>query len=147
VPVTALQGGSPSRTAPAEPQIRVPGPGNWEWWNDVEVQRDLGLTQAKVNRIDSIYRNRSARLQPTVERYKAELKVLDEMTRAASADEATYRLQVLQVEALRSEISLTRTVMLYGFFRELQPEQHRKLQDIFAKRAAAMMRDRGTPRR
>lgn len=111
------------------------------------MQRELGLSPDKVRRIDGIYRSRSANLQPTVEQYMRELAVLDAMTRAATADEASYNLQVVQVEALRSEISRSRTVMLYRFFRELQPEQHAKLQDIFAKRAASLMRERGNPGR
>ncbi len=148
-PLLASQGGAgdPRGARPSNPQARVPGPGHWEWWKDAEVQKQLALSPDKVKRIDGIYRSRSSNLQPTVDQYMRELATLDAMTRAASADEASYNLQVVQVEALRSEISRSRTVMLYRFFRELQPEQYAKLQDIFAQRAARMMRDRGNPGR
>jgi Spy/CpxP family protein refolding chaperone len=137
----ASRGGNQSSTP------RLPGPPGYDWWNDTQIQKEIGLTPVQVRNIDRIYRTRSSSLQPTIERYTRELKLLDDMTRAATADESTYRLQALQVESLRSEISLSRTVMLYRFFKELQPEQHTKLRDIFEKRAQRMMRDRETPGR
>ena len=141
------QGAAASRGSNQPSTPRLPGPPGFDWWNDAAIQKEIGLTPVQVRNIDRIYRSRSSTLQPTIERYTRELKVLDDMTRAATADESTYRLQALQVESLRSEISLSRTVMLYRFFKELQPEQHTKLRDIFEKRAQRMMRDRETPGR
>ncbi len=126
------------------PPTRVPGPGNWEWWKDAEVQKQLGLTPEVVKRIDGHYRRRSEELRPVVERYRKEFDKLDAMTKAATADEATYELQLLQVEALRSRISQSRTMMLYRFFRELDPAQYKKLQEIFTQRQQRFMRGRGS---
>jgi Spy/CpxP family protein refolding chaperone len=106
--------------------------GFWDWWNDQKVQKALGLDAAKVRRIDGIYKKRSAELAPTVAKLADERKVLDEMTRALSADEDSYQLQVMKVMGLRSRIDETRVVMLYRIYRELRPDQYKKLQDIFA---------------
>jgi Spy/CpxP family protein refolding chaperone len=58
------------------------------------------------------------------------------MTRAATVDEATYALQVQEVQSLGARLGESRTMMLYRIYRELQPEQYKKLQEIFARRAA-----------
>ena len=121
------------RTAP-EATARVPGPGNWEWWNDPEVQRQLGLAPEKVALLDGHYRRRSKELAPVVKQWSKEWAALDAMTKAASVDEATYALQVVTVEALRSKISESRTVMIYRMFLELSPDQYKKLQEIFSSR-------------
>jgi Spy/CpxP family protein refolding chaperone len=113
---------------------RVPGPGNWEWWNDADVQREIGLTPEKVATLDSHYRRRSKDLAPVVKQWTKEWAELDAMTKAAAVDESTYTLQVVTVEALRSKISESRTVMIYRMFRELSPDQYRKLQEIFSSR-------------
>lgn len=141
------QGAAPSRGSSQSSTPRLPGPPGNDWWNNVEVQKEINLTPAQVRNIDRHYRSRSSALQPTIERYVREMKVLEDMTRAATADESAYRLQALQVESLRSEISLSRTVMLYRFFKELTPEQHAKLRDIFERWSQRMMRDRETPGR
>jgi Spy/CpxP family protein refolding chaperone len=140
--VEAAQGGpAGGQGRSSSPQARVPGPGSWDWWNDANVQKELGLTPEKVAQLDQHYRQRSEQLTPVVKRWQKELATLDQMTRAAEVDESTYTLQVVAVESLRSEIIKSRTVMLYRMFRELSPEQHRRLQDIFARMRSS--RDRG----
>jgi Spy/CpxP family protein refolding chaperone len=130
----AAQGTSAEQRTPPANFARVPGPGNWEWWNDAEVQRQIGLTPEKVATLDGHYRWRSKDLAPVVKQWLKERDELDEMTRAATVDESTYALQVVTVEALRSKISESRTVMIYRMFRELSPDQYKKLQEIFANR-------------
>jgi Spy/CpxP family protein refolding chaperone len=122
------------RQAAAGTFSRVPGPGNWEWWNDADVQRQIGLTPEKIASLDRHYRRRSKELAPVVKQWEQEWARLDAMTKAATVDESTYTLQVIAVEDLRSKISESRTVMIYRMFRELSPEQYRKLQEIFSNR-------------
>jgi Spy/CpxP family protein refolding chaperone len=118
--------------------------GFWPWWNDQNVQKALGLDAAKVRRIDGIYKKRSAELAPTVAKFGDERKVLDEMTKALTADEDSYQLQVMKVMGLRSRIDETRVVMLYRIYRELRPDQYKKLQDIFAQHQPPRV-SQGTP--
>ena len=84
--------------------------------------------------LDGHYRRRSKELAPVVKQWTKEWAALDAMTKAATVDEATYTLQVVTVEALRSKISESRTVMIYRMFRELSPDQYRTLQEIFSSR-------------
>lgn len=115
---------------------------SWEWWNDPEIQKELGLSAEKVGRINDIYTRRNADLRPVVHEYLRESAVLDKMTRERVADDATYQLQVMRVEAARARVNESRMVMLYRMYRELTPEQHGRLQDIFDRR---FDRGRGRP--
>lgn len=113
-----------------------PGPGApWEWWNDTEVQKELGLTADKVRQLNDIYVRRNTELRPFVHEYQKAWADLDKMTRERVVDESTYQMQVVRVEAARARLGESRTVMLYRMYRTLSPEQHQKLQDILARRA------------
>jgi Spy/CpxP family protein refolding chaperone len=127
--VVAAQSPAPSM------QGRPPDLSRSKWWKDAEVQKELGLTADKVKRIDDFFERRSKDMKPWVDRWQHEREVLDTMTRAATVDEATYALQVQEVQSLSARLGESRTMMLYRIYRELQPEQYKKLQEIFARRA------------
>jgi Spy/CpxP family protein refolding chaperone len=121
---------------------RRPPTGTWEWWNDADVQREVGLSAERVASINGFYQKRVKELKTVVERYIKEQTVLDQLTKSATVDEATYNAQVIQVESLRSELNRSRTVMLYRIYQQLQPEQYRKLQGIFERNRERMERER-----
>jgi hypothetical protein len=50
------------------------------------------------------------------------------MTKARVADYNTYRIQVVKVESLRSDVNISRTMMVYQLYKELTVEQNAKLQ-------------------
>jgi len=126
---------------------RLPGPSpsagrgtsqiGWEWWNDADVQKELGLSADKIHQIDDFYQRRIKDVKPIVDEYMKQQKELDAMTKAAVVDEPIYSMQVLRVEGLRSRLVESRTMMLYRIYRILQPEQNKKLQDILERRFKA----------
>lgn len=118
---------SPGRGAP-------PPTLSWEWWNDADVQKELGIAPEKIDRINSFYARRNAELRPVVHEWQKQQAELDKMTRERLVDPDTYLVQVLRVEAARSRLSESRTMLLYRMYRELTPEQHRKLQDLMDRR-------------
>jgi Spy/CpxP family protein refolding chaperone len=139
---------APGNGAQSPPSVPPPGPGRggsmaWEWWNDVEVQKELPLTTDKVRRIHEIFTRRNDDLRKIGDEYRRAQQELDKTTRERLVDEATYTLQVVQYEALRSRLNESRTVMLYRLTRELTPEQYKKLQDIRDRRIASFGRGRG----
>jgi Spy/CpxP family protein refolding chaperone len=113
---------------------RGSSPSSWEWWNDAEVQKELGLTPEKLQRINSYYTRRNTELRPMVHEFFRQSAELEKMTRDRVADESTYALQVLRVESVRARLSESRTLMLYRISRELTPEQNQKLQNILDRR-------------
>lgn len=110
---------------------------SWEWWNDAEVQKELPLPAEKVRRIHEIFTRRNEDLRKIGDEFRRAQQALEKTTQERLVDEATYTLQVVQFEALRSRLNESRTVMLYRLTRELTPEQYKKLQDIRDRRIAA----------
>lgn len=146
-PVVAASQGASGGVTPAvrTPDTRQPpspgmgrsnqDPTRWEWWNDADVQKELALSADKVKQIDEFYQRRVKDLKPVVDEFMKQFKELDAMTKAAVVDEPIYSMQVLRVESLRSRLNESRTMMLYRIYRTLQPDQYKKLQDIFDRRA------------
>ena len=133
--------------APAQPRPSgrgaAPSTLGWKWWSDVEVQKELGLSPEKVRNIDDYFNRRDADLRPVMHEFVKQSEELDKMTRAAVVDESTYLLQVMRVESTRQRLNESRTVMLYRMYRQLTPDQHRKLQDILDRRYSRGGRGRG----
>jgi Spy/CpxP family protein refolding chaperone len=90
-----------------------------------------------------MYQDRLHEAQPWVDEYLRQNDKLQHMTADRVADEETYRLQVSRVESLRARLIESRTVMIYQFFRELTPDQYKKLQDITERKFHSGDRDRG----
>ena len=138
------QGSAPSATpatparsgGDARPSGRG-GPGQLPpWWNDPAVRKEIGLSAEKAKKIDDMYQSRWKELKPTSDEFDQERDKLATMTRAAVVDLPQYRLQVLKVEYLRSELNKSRSILIYQIYKTLQPEQNRKLQDYFDRRNA-----------
>lgn len=126
------------RGTPPGPPDRRGGPGRggpegsnpllqWEWWKDEEVKRDLGLSDKIAGDIDAFYQLRLRQMMPFADSLTHELEVLNQMTEERKVDDWTYAVQVAKVEALRSNLRESRTVMLYHMYRKLTPEQNTKL--------------------
>lgn len=99
------------------------------WWKSNQVQRDLGLTTEQINRIEAIFQAALPNLRQT----KGELdKQEDELSRLieADSDEATLTKQVDRVEATRSKMNKTRTIMLVRMREVLTSDQRAKFKAL-----------------
>lgn len=136
----SLQGEARGRAEEARRTDGPPLPGtqawfvSWEWWKDEGVKKELVLSEDKARKIESIIQRRVSQMKPSKDAFEKELDKLDRMTRERVADEATYSLQVAQLEAIGARLRESRTVMLYAIYRELSVEQNQKLQDIKERR-------------
>lgn len=108
----------------------------WEWWKDDEVKRELKLADNIVRSIQRKYEDRVRMMKPVDDAYRKEFDELNRLAKERTVDVATYSVQVNRVEALRTELFKTRTVMLYEFYRMLTPEQYLKFQEIRDRRRA-----------
>jgi Spy/CpxP family protein refolding chaperone len=152
--VLPLPGGRPEAQAPPAQgqgpgqnrqsrQNRPPSEVGWEWWRDAAVVKELTLSPEKVKQIDGYYNSRQRALKPYVDEWLRERDVLNRMTEERVVDFNTYSLQVKKVEMLRSELFLSRTVMLYRIYLVLQPQQYQKLLEIFDRRSRRSVRGGG----
>jgi Spy/CpxP family protein refolding chaperone len=103
------------------------------WWRTEQFQKDLGLTSDQSARIDAVFQAALAQLRPAkseLDRHEAELSTMIE----TNADEALVVRQVDKVEALRSSMNKTRTLMLLHMRQVLTPEQRVRLKALHDQR-------------
>lgn len=137
---TPRPGATNGTAAPAGSAAQAPSANGlvaWEWWNDAEVQKELGLTGEKVKRIDDYYQQRVRQLTDLGNALRKEQQELDRMTTERVVDESVYNVQLVREETLRYELSKSRFMMLYRMYRELTPDQYKKFLDILNKRRDA----------
>lgn len=106
---------------------------NWEWWNDDGIKKEVGIDEKMSKRIDDLYDNRQRSLKAFADEWEKEFEALNVMTRERVADNRTYEIQVIKVEALQSKLRVSRAMMLYQMYKELRPEQYTKFREILAR--------------
>ena len=99
----------------------------FKWWQSEEFQRELSLTTDQIARIEQIFQESL----PALKAGKKDLDRLDGELSALIAEADASEAQVLrlidQVEASRSALGRTRSLMLFRMHRVLTPEQRVKL--------------------
>ncbi len=114
----------------------------YKWWQSAEVQAEIGLTQDQGSRIEAIFRELRPTLRELMHRLDREEKELSQLMHAMVAEEWEVSLQIDQVEAARSALSKTRTLMLYRMHKVLEKPQIEALHDLWDRGGR-----RGTPSR
>lgn len=120
----------------------------FKWWQNDRFQRELGLTAEQVARLEGIYQTTS----PALRAQKDALDRLEEALSKVIADPASDEAAVLQasdrVEAARTELSKTRTLMLFRMRRVLSDEQNERMKRLHERGVGRDGRPRGpSPRR
>ena len=141
--------GTPTRSPEARrsEEQRLPGPPVFAWWKDEEIKKHIGLSQERADQIEKWYQDRQQEMTPLITDYYAALKERDLLIAERKVTTQELVPKVVKLEALRSKLNESRTVMLYRFYRTLTAEQYQKLQDAFEKRSAARSgRGSGGPR-
>lgn len=129
-----VQTQQPAQT-PAAPGQRGSGPGRsdsgaWEWWKDDVVKKEMKLTDRQVRDISRIFDARAREMKPVNDEYQKQRAELDKLARERTVETAIFAIQVGRVEALRTELNKSRSVMFYAISRQLSAEQHEKLREI-----------------
>lgn len=105
----------------------------FKWWQEDSLKTELGLTPDQVAKLDAVYQD----LVPRMSTEKNELdrleRQLSEVIRYSNVGEAEVMRQVQVVEAARSALGTTRTLMIYRLYRGLTPEQRLKMKALHAK--------------
>lgn len=100
------------------------------WWKDSGTIRELGLSRRQSDQIEGIWKSSF----PPVRALHKELDGLqaefDRLMKENTAEERVIMLQIDRVEAVRSQINKSRTLMLYRMHQALTPVQYQKLTQI-----------------
>ena len=116
-------------------------PLQWFWWKMEPTRNDLALTADQSTQIEAIFQEGIAQLQKQkdeLDRLEGELSRLIE----TMADEAQVTQQIDRVEAVRSTLNKTRTLMLLHMRQVLKPEQRLKLNALRDRRVREQHRQR-----
>jgi Spy/CpxP family protein refolding chaperone len=105
----------------AAPAARAQG---FKWWQSETFRRELGLTKEQSDKIEAIFQ----KTLPVLRQQKGALdkSEADFNQMVEASDDAQVMAQVSVVEAARSELNKSRTMMLLRMRRVLTPDQRVK---------------------
>ncbi len=100
---------------------------SWVWWKDAKTMQAIGITAEQSKQIDELFHTRlpEARAQDT--ELKKHEKELDRLLRERRVGVDVISVQLDRVEAQRTTLNKTRTLMLYQMYQVLSAEQYVKL--------------------
>lgn len=113
-----------------------------KWWQSDRFKTELTLTPQQSAAIEELFQSSLPRLRAAKEALDRQEAELSTLIGAEQADEALVFTQIDRVEAARSELSKTHTLMLFRMRRILTPEQRVKLNTVHERSE----RDRGRSR-
>ncbi|MEE2635742.1 MAG: periplasmic heavy metal sensor [Acidobacteriota bacterium] len=99
------------------------------WWQSDEVKTLLELTNEQAESLDKIYRQTLPKRRESWRRLNAEERTLSQLIADMQVEEIDITRQIDRVEAARSELSKTRTLMVFRMYRVLNPGQRVTLKE------------------
>ncbi len=97
------------------------------WWQSEEVTSLLDLSEDQAADIDRIYQRSLPKMHESYRRLNGEERTLSRMIANMQVEEIDITRQIDRVEAARSELSKTRTLMVFRMYRVLNPAQRAAL--------------------
>lgn len=104
------------------------------WWKHPDTVKEIGLSRRQANKIQGIWDENMTSIRPLhgeLNKLEAEF---NRLMKENKAEENVIALQIDRVEALRSQINKSRTLMLYRMHQALTPGQYQKLTDMLERR-------------
>ena len=100
---------------------------NFKWWQTERFQKELGLTTEQITRIEGIYQATEPLLRAQKQAVDRREEKVSKVVQDPKSDEAILLQAIDRLESARSEVSRTRTLMLYRIRRVLTDEQNVKM--------------------
>jgi len=123
------------------------GAQGFKWWQSEKFKADLALTADQSVKLEEVFQ----RLLPSLATGKEALDRLEarlsDVIAEGSAPEGDVMRLVDQVEQSRSELTKTRTLMVYRMHQLLTPEQRAKMNALHAKREQERRQPRRPPQK
>ena len=117
----------------------------FKWWQSEEVASEIGLSAAQGAGIEAIFQSLRPKLRELAHRLHREEDELTAIMHAMQAEEWEVALQIDKVEAARSALSKTRTLMLYRMHKTLSAEQREALHAMWERRRSREQTPRHGP--
>jgi Spy/CpxP family protein refolding chaperone len=100
---------------------------NFKWWQTERFQKELALTADQITRIEGIYQTTEPMLRAQKQAVDKREEKVSKVIQDPKSDEPMLLQAMDRLEAARSEVSRTRTLMLYRIRRVLTDEQNIKM--------------------
>lgn len=105
----------------------------FKWWLSDRFKAELALTPDQATRLDAVFQDLAPRMTADKEELDRLEKSLSDVIREGVASETHVMKLVDGVEAARSSLGKTRTLMMYRMHRILTPEQRDKMKVLHDK--------------
>jgi Spy/CpxP family protein refolding chaperone len=105
----------------------------FKWWQEESLKAELGLTPDQVTKLEAVFQDLLPRMTTEKDELERLEKQLSEVIRYSNVGEAEVMRQVQVVEAARSALGKTRTLMIYRLYRRLTPEQRLRMKALHEK--------------
>ena len=109
-----------------------------KWWQSPVCKSRVGLTATQTAEIERIFQSVRDELRAEKAELEKQEAALSRLLAESNDDEAVVVRTVDRVEAARSALAKTRTLMLYRMHRLLSPEQRARL-DAYEREQARLM--------
>ena len=109
----------------ANEQGRVPH----RWWQSEEVRTELDLTDEQSASLNRIYQQTLPKQRESMRRLYSEQMTLSQLIGDMTVQEIDVTRQIDRVEVTRSELSKTRTLMVFRMYRVLSAAQRETLDE------------------
>ena len=99
----------------------------FKWWQTERFQKELALTAEQITRIEGIYQTTEPLLRAQKQAFDRREEKLSKTIADPKSDEPAVLQATDRLEAARTEISRTRTLMFFRIRRVLTDEQNVKM--------------------
>jgi len=100
---------------------------SFKWWQNERFQRELVLTTEQVDRLEGIFQSEQPELRRQKKTFDSLEASLSQLVSEGRASEAEALALIDEVEAARSALGRSRTLMLFKMRRILTSDQHVKM--------------------
>lgn len=121
----ARQGGPPRESGGQ--RSRLP------FWKDPAIVKEVGITAEQAKQIDRLWHERSKEMAGRADELQKQEVELKRMIAARTVSADVVALQIDRVEAQRTMLYKSRTLMLYRMALVLTPEQNKSMEAIWVR--------------
>lgn len=105
----------------------------FKWWQDDRLKTELALTPDQVGKLEAVFQDLLPRMTTEKDELDRLERQLSEVIRFSNVGEAEVMRQIEVVEAARSALGKTRTLMIYRLYQRLTPEQRLRMKALHEK--------------
>jgi Spy/CpxP family protein refolding chaperone len=119
------------QATPSRPENQKPNQPRTPWWKDPMVIKEIRLTPEQSAKIDALWRKRETEMHASSKEYERQKDELNRLMAERKVGVDVIGVQHDRVEAQRTTLNKSRTVMIYQISLILTPEQNAGLKAYF----------------